>query len=68
MNSRGRSHKTIFGVNLLTLFCKLDHLINTSNIYSIAMHRYSLQNRVSTFKPKKRFIRLTPDFSSLKQI
>ncbi len=36
--------KNYFGVNLLTLFCKLDHFINTSNIYSIAMKRYSLQN------------------------
>jgi len=43
----------LFGVNLLTLLCKLDHLINISNICSIGMKRSSLQNRVSKFTPKK---------------
>jgi len=42
-----------FGVNLLTLFCNLDHFINNSNIYLIFMKRSSLQNRVSKFTPKK---------------
>ncbi len=40
-------------------FCKLNHFINTSNIYSIAMKRYSLQNRVSKFMPKK-FYKIDP--------
>ncbi len=29
---KGQSHKT-FGVNLLTLFCKLDHFINAIIIF-----------------------------------
>ncbi len=32
-NSRGRSHKTFFGINLLTLFCKLDHCMNENIIF-----------------------------------
>jgi hypothetical protein len=42
-----------FCVNLLTLFCKLDHFITIHNIYDIAMKRYSIQNRVRKFTPKK---------------
>jgi hypothetical protein len=41
----------LFGVNLLTVFCNLDHFINVSNIYGIAMKRPSLQNIVSKFMP-----------------
>ncbi len=44
---------TALGVNLLALFCKLDHFINISNICCIAMKISSLQNRVSKFMPKK---------------
>ncbi len=51
----------LFTVNLLTLFGKLDHFINISNIYSIFMKRSSFQNRVSKFTPKK-FMRSTPGF------
>jgi hypothetical protein len=57
----------LFRVNLLTLFCKLDHFINTSNIYSIALKRYSLQNRVSK-STLKSFIRSTPDYYFVEQI
>ncbi len=49
---QGSISQTFFGVNLLTLLCKLDHFINISNIYGIFMKRYSLQNRVSKFTPK----------------
>ncbi len=49
---RIRSHKLHFGVNFLTIFCKLNHLINKSNFYGIAMKRPNLQNRVSKFMPK----------------
>jgi hypothetical protein len=45
--------RILFGINLLTLLCKLDHFINISNIYSIFMNICSLQNRVSKFTPKK---------------
>ncbi len=38
-----------FRVNLLTLFCKLDHFINISNIYGLFMKRSSVQYRVSKF-------------------
>ncbi len=41
------------GVNLLTFFCKIDHFVNISNIYAIAMKRSSLHNRISKFPPKK---------------
>jgi hypothetical protein len=42
-----------FRVNLLALFCKLDHFIKISNIYGIFIKRSRLQNRVSEFTPKK---------------
>jgi hypothetical protein len=48
----GQSHKTLFGVNLLTPFCKLDHFINISNICCTVMKRSNLQNIVSKFMPK----------------
>ncbi len=47
------STQNYFRVNLLTLFGKLDHLINISNIYGIFMKRSCLQNRVSKFTSKK---------------
>jgi hypothetical protein len=41
-----------FGVDLLTLFFKLDHFLKTGNICSIALERSSLQERLSKFTPK----------------
>jgi len=49
----------LFGVNLLTLFSKLHHFINISNIYGIAMKRPSLQ-KVKVNLWQKSFIRSTP--------
>jgi hypothetical protein len=54
----GSSSWNYFGVNLLTLSCKLDHLINISNIYILSIKRCSLQIRVSKFMPKS-FMRFT---------
>ena len=54
----GSISSNYFRVNLLTLFCKLDHFINIGNIYGIFMERSSLQNRVSKFMPKS-FMRST---------
>ncbi len=58
----------VTGVNLIKLFwrkfnhtfCKIDHFMNICNICSIAKKRSSLQKRVSKFKPKNSFLRLTP--------
>ncbi len=66
------TQQLIPGVDLIKLFwskcthtfCKLDHCINTSNIYSIVMKRYSLQNRVSKFAPKK-FYEIDPRFGPI---
>ncbi len=55
----GVNVKNFFGVNLLTLFCKLEYFIIIRNIYDIAMKRYSLQNRVRKFMPKK-FYEINP--------
>ncbi len=54
--TRSRSHKNCFVINLLTLFCKLDHFIIIHNIYDIAMKRYSLYNRVRKFTPKRFYV------------
>jgi hypothetical protein len=48
----GQSHK-LFGINLLTLFCKLDRFINAYNNYHSVVKRSILQTRVSKFSPKK---------------
>jgi hypothetical protein len=40
--SLGVDIKNFIGVNLLTLYCKLDHFIKVSNICWIAMKRSSL--------------------------
>ncbi len=52
----GQFHKNYFGVNLLTLFCKLDHFINVTNICCIAIKRSSFKKRVSKFTPKKFYV------------
>ncbi len=49
----GWSHKNFFGVKLLKLFCRLDHLINADNNCLTALKRSSLQTKVSKFTPKK---------------
>ncbi len=49
----GKSNKNIFGVNHTHTFCKLNHFINISNIYGIAMKSHNLWKRVSKFMPKK---------------
>ncbi len=43
---RGQCHKSNLGINLLTLFCKLDRFINIKNIYLVAIKRSSLQKEV----------------------
>jgi hypothetical protein len=54
----------LFCVQLLTLFCKLDHFINVRNICFIGMKRSSLQYRISKFTPKK-FYEIDPWLNSL---
>jgi len=49
---KSQSHKTFFGVNLHTLFCKLDHFTNASHVCWIVTKRSSLQKRVSKFMLK----------------
>jgi hypothetical protein len=39
----GSMSKNCFGINLLTLSCKLGHYIKISNIYGIVTKRSSLQ-------------------------
>ncbi len=48
-NPWGKISKNYLGVNLLTLLCKLDHFINISNTYGIAMKRPSLRKSHSEF-------------------
>jgi hypothetical protein len=47
----GQSHKTFFGINILTMFCKLDYCINVT-IICLCCERYSFQKEVSEFMPK----------------
>jgi hypothetical protein len=42
-----------FGVNLLTLFCKLDLFIATQQILHILIELFKLTKRVSEIMPKK---------------
>jgi len=49
------------GVDLITLFCNLDHFINIRNICWIAMKCPNLQKRVSKFTPKK-FYEIDPSY------
>jgi len=48
----GRCHKAFLGINLLTLFCKLDHFINANNNCLSAVKRSSLKTRVNIFTSK----------------
>jgi hypothetical protein len=50
---QGSISHTFFGVNLVTLLCKLDHFIKIRNIYGIFTKRSSLQNGVGKFTSKK---------------
>ncbi len=57
----------IFGFNLLTVFCKLDHFIDVNKICHIVKKRFSFEKIVSKFTPKK-FLRITLGANLLKQI